>query len=191
VATETQALSVPAGPDPAIAIPFRRAPFQLEEATITDIQQAILGRRITATALVTKYLERIKAYNGTCVNEPNGILGPVSTIPHAGKLNALMTLNLRPEARAIWGFDSRKARSQTDAVDDDPNMPDALEVAAALDASFARTGRFVGPLHGVVLAIKDHYGTFERPPAPTPSTPTTVHRGTQPSSRDSATRARS
>jgi Asp-tRNA(Asn)/Glu-tRNA(Gln) amidotransferase A subunit family amidase len=133
----------------------------VEEATISEIQQAILDRRLTATELVSMYLARIQAYNGTCVNQPNGILGPISVIPHAGKLNALMTLNLRPKARRAWGFDSRHARSQTDLVDDDPNMPDALEVAASLDAQFARTGELVGPLHGVVLAIKDQYNTFD------------------------------
>ena len=40
-------------------------------------------------------------------------------------------------------------------------MPDALEVAAAQDAEFARTGKLVGPLHGVVMAIKDQYDTFD------------------------------
>jgi Asp-tRNA(Asn)/Glu-tRNA(Gln) amidotransferase A subunit family amidase len=135
--------------------------FEVEEATITDIQKAILDRKLIATDLVKMYLERIKAYNGTCVNEPNGILGAISTIPHAGKLNALMTLNLRPKTRMAWGFDSRKARSQTDLLDNDPSMPDALETAAALDAAFAKTGRLVGPLHGVVLAIKDQYNTFD------------------------------
>jgi amidase len=139
----------------------RAGRFEVEEATITDIHAAILARRLTATDLVQLYLKRIKEYNGTCVNEPNGILGAISTVPHAGKLNALMTLNLRPKARAAWGFDARKARSQTDPVDDDPSMPDALEVAAALDAQFAKTGKLAGPLHGVVLAIKDQYDTFD------------------------------
>jgi Asp-tRNA(Asn)/Glu-tRNA(Gln) amidotransferase A subunit family amidase len=40
-------------------------------------------------------------------------------------------------------------------------MPDALEVAAAQDREFARTGRLAGPLHGVVMAIKDQYDTFD------------------------------
>ena len=40
-------------------------------------------------------------------------------------------------------------------------MPDALETAAQLDAKFARTRRLVGPLHGVVIAIKDQYDTFD------------------------------
>jgi Asp-tRNA(Asn)/Glu-tRNA(Gln) amidotransferase A subunit family amidase len=59
------------------------------------------------------------------------------------------------------GFDDRKARSMTDRVDDDPAMPDALEIAAALDRTFAETGELVGPLHGVVLSIKDQYDTFD------------------------------
>ena len=146
----------------ALAHRRKSAPkFQVEEATIADIQAAILKRKLTATELVELYLQRIKAYNGTCVNEPEGILGPISTIPHAGKLNALMTLNLRPATRMAWGFDGRKARSQTDPVDDDPGMPDALETAAALDAYFARNHRLIGPLHGVVMAIKDQYDTFD------------------------------
>ena len=50
----------------------------------------------------------------------------------------------------------------TDTVDDDPNMPDALEVAAAQDRQFKQTGKLVGPLHGVVMAIKDQYDTFDQ-----------------------------
>jgi hypothetical protein len=135
--------------------------FQIVEATIADIHKAIRSKQLTATQLVNMYLARIKAYNGTCVNEPEGILGPVSPIPHAGALNALMTLNLRPAARKKWGFDDRKARSMTDLVDNDPKMPDALEVAAALDAQFARTGKLAGPLHGIVLSIKDMMDTYD------------------------------
>jgi len=138
-----------------------RDDFRIEEATIEEIQTAILRREVTTTEIVEEYLERIKAYNGSCVNEPQGILGPISTIPHAGKLNALITLNLRPKARAAWGFDARKARSMTDVPDDDPDMPDALELAARQDAKFAKTRKLVGPLHGVVMAIKDQYDTFD------------------------------
>lgn len=135
--------------------------FPIEEATITQIQQAILDKRITTQGIVESYLKRIQAYNGTCVNEPEGILGRVTTIPHAKQINALSTLNLRPAAREAWNFDARKARSMTDAVDDDASMPDALETAQAQDRELARTGRLVGPLHGVVLAIKDQYDTFD------------------------------
>ncbi len=139
----------------------RASGFQIEEATIDRIQEAIRKKQVTTRGVVEAYLRRIKAYNGTCVNQPQGILGPITTIPHAGQINALSTLNLRPAARAQWGFDARKARTLTNAADDAPNMPDALETADREDREFARTGRLVGPLHGVVLAIKDQYDTFD------------------------------
>ena len=135
--------------------------FHVEEATIADIQSAILKKQITAVELVKLYLARIRAYNGPGVEQPEGILGPIKPIAHAKGINALGTLNLRPAARKAWGFDERKARSMTDAVDDDPTLPDALETAAKLDAQFAKTGKLVGPLHGVVFAIKDQYDTAD------------------------------
>ena len=137
--------------------------FQIEEATIEDIQSAILKRELTSTRVVQLYLNRIKAYNGTCVTQPEGMLGlaPIAPIKNARQLNALMTLNLRPATRERLGFDSRKARSLTNTADTDPAMPDALEVAARQDAHFASTGTLIGPLHGVVLAIKDQYDTFD------------------------------
>ena len=125
------------------------------------MQRAIVAKEITSVALVNMYLARIAAYNGTCVKEPEGILGRIETIPNAGQINALSTLNLRPAARREWGFDERKARSMTDGADADPAMPDALEAAAALDAKFAATGKLVGPLHGVVIAVKDQFDTFD------------------------------
>jgi hypothetical protein len=121
-----------------------RPQFRVEEATIADIQTALLEKRITAVELVNLYLARIKAYNGPGVEEPEGILGPIEPIAHARGINALGTLNLRPAARKAWGFDDRKARSMTDPIDADPAMPDALETAARLDAELARTGRLVG-----------------------------------------------
>ena len=139
----------------------QKGAFQIEEATIADIQKAILTKQITTVDVVKLYLTRIKAYNGTCVNQPEGLLGPISTIAHAGQLNALGTLNLRPASRTAWGFDDHKARSMTDPEDSDQNMPDALEVAAAQDREFARTGKLVGPLQGVVVGVKDQYDTFD------------------------------
>ena len=135
--------------------------FQIEETTIAEIQAAILRGELTSTQVVELYLARIKAYNGTCVDQPEGILGAITTIPRAGKVNALITLNLRPAERVSRGFDERKARSMTDAADDDVAMPDALEVAAQQDAYLASTGSLIGPLHGVVMAIKDQFDTFD------------------------------
>jgi Asp-tRNA(Asn)/Glu-tRNA(Gln) amidotransferase A subunit family amidase len=143
---------------------FAQAPrtrFHLEEATIAGIQDAIRSGQITTVGLVELYLKRIKAYNGTCVNQPQGILGAITTIPNAGQINALSTLNLRPATRTKWGFDDRKARSLTDRTDANAAMPDALETAATQDRQFKQTGRLAGPLHGVVMAIKDQYDTFD------------------------------
>jgi amidase len=135
--------------------------FAVEEATIADIHRAILAKELTTTELVKLYLTRIKVYNGSPVDEPYGLLGPVKTKAHAKGVNALSTLNLRPAARKAWGFDDRKARSITDPADNDPKMPDALEIAAKLDEHFAKTGKLIGPLHGVVMAFKDQYDTFD------------------------------
>jgi len=146
----------------AVADPIRaQASFQIEEATIADIQAAILAGTLTSTRVVELYLERIRAYNGPCVDESQGILGPIRTVRDAGKVNSLITLNLRPERRQAWGFDDRKARSLTDLADNDPERLDAFEVAAAQDAHFAATGELVGPLHGVVMSIKDQYDTYD------------------------------
>jgi amidase len=128
--------------------------FRVEEATIADIHRAFLARQLTATELVNGYLKRIEAYNGTCVKgavEPatGTQLGDIEPIEHAGKLNALITINLRGK------------RSKTDSSDANPGMPDALETARALDAEFARSGKLKGPLHGIVFAIKDQFDTFD------------------------------
>jgi Asp-tRNA(Asn)/Glu-tRNA(Gln) amidotransferase A subunit family amidase len=153
-------LSLLAQPGP-IAAADPASPFHVEEATIADIQQAILAHQVTTTQIVKLYLVRIKAYNGPGVGQPQGWYGPSKFIAHAKGINALSTLNLRPAARIAWGFDAHHARSMTDLADGDPGMPDALEVAAELDRRFAATGKLVGPLHGVVIAIKDQYDTFD------------------------------
>ena len=135
--------------------------FQIEEATIDRIQAAILKGELTSTDVVKRYLARIKTYDGSCVSQPDGILGPFTTIKKAGQINSLITVNLRPAARAQYGFDKRKGRSLTDETDNNPMMPDALEVAAKQDAHFKATGKLVGPLHGITFAIKDWYDTFD------------------------------
>ena len=145
---------------PAISQPAATR-FDIEEKTIAQIQQAITTKQITTKGVVEAYLKRIQAYNGTCVAQPQGILGPITPIKHARQINALSTLNLRPATRAAWKFDDRKARTLTDKSDNAANMPDALETAAAQDQQFAHTGKLIGPLQGVVLAIKDQYDTFD------------------------------
>ena len=149
----------------ALLAPVRAAepgkPFQIEEATIESIQSAILKGELTSTDVVKLYLARIKAYDGPCVSQPDGVLGPFATIKNAGQINSLITVNLRPAARAEYGFGARKGRSLTDTADNSPAMPDALEVAAKQDAHFKATGKLVGPLHGITFAIKDWYDTFD------------------------------
>ena len=41
-------------------------PFQLEEATIDDLHQAIRDGRTTCVAVVQNYIDRVRAYNGVC-----------------------------------------------------------------------------------------------------------------------------
>ena len=128
--------------------------FHLEEATIGHVHRAIRAKQITAEQLVSLYFKRIEAYNGTCVkgdiDSVTGLmLGDLTPIENAGQINAYVTLNVRGQ------------RSKTDRADNDPKMSDALEVARAQDAYFARTGEFVGPLHGIPFAIKDNYDTVD------------------------------
>ena len=137
------------------------APFHLEEASIATIHAALRSGQLTCVGLVQLYLERIRAYNGPAVDMPEGLLGPITTRPDAGQLNALCTINLRPAARERWGFDERKSRTLTDAADDNPALPDALEAAAELDRRYAEQGELVGALHGVVICVKDQYNTAD------------------------------
>jgi Asp-tRNA(Asn)/Glu-tRNA(Gln) amidotransferase A subunit family amidase len=128
--------------------------FHLEEATIADVQRAIRAKEITAEQLVQLYFNRIAAYNGTCVKGEIDLvtglmLGEIAPIENAGQLNAYTTLNIRGK------------RSKTDPADNDPKMLDALETARAQDGYFARTGNFVGPLHGIPIAVKDNYDTAD------------------------------
>ena len=132
--------------------------FQLEEATIADVRRAIRARQITATQLVNLYLMRIKAYSGTCVkgdvDPATGLqLGDITPIPNAGQINAFITLNLKEDKRIALGFPEKMKRTHTGP--DDPKAPDALDRARELDAEFARTGKLVGPLHGIPIAVKD------------------------------------
>src|SRR5262252_2245485 len=139
----------------AFMAPAASAPrFHLEEATIADVQRAIRAKEITAEQLVQLYFKRIEAYNGTCVkgaiDPATGLMfGEITPIENAGQVNAYMTLNIRGK------------RSKTDPADNDPKMLDALETARAQDEYFARTGNFVGPLHGIPVAIKDNFDTID------------------------------
>ena len=138
--------------------------FRIEEATIADVHRGITGKQLTAAHLVNLYLNRIKVYNGTCVagavDAATGLqLGDITPIPNAGQINAFITLNLREETRIALGFPEKMKRTHTGP--DDPAVPDALDRARELDAEFARTGKLRGPLHGIPVAIKDLFDTFD------------------------------
>jgi amidase len=154
--------------------------FHLVEASISDIHSALQNHEITCEGLVRSYLARIKTYSGQCVSYdknadgrqdydlfmPSGkgvVLGIVSPLPNAKKVNAISTLNLRPANYSALGFrapDDPGPRSETDLVDNNPAMPDALEVAAQLDREFKFTNR-LRPLQCIPIVIKDQMETFD------------------------------
>src|SRR5687768_3277632 len=43
-----------------------QGPFRIEEATIADVHNAIKSGQTTCRAIVQTYIDRAKAYNGTC-----------------------------------------------------------------------------------------------------------------------------
>src|SRR5262249_54789832 len=45
---------------------FAQGGFRVEEASITDIQNAIRAGKTTCREVVQSYLDRVKAYNGVC-----------------------------------------------------------------------------------------------------------------------------
>jgi len=142
----------------------KKTVFRLEEATIAGVHRAFRAKKLTATELVNRYLERIRAYNGVCVSgdvdAATGLqLGDITPIPNAGKLNAFITLNLKEDKRTKLGFPDKLKRTHSGR--DDAKYPDALDRARQLDRYFARTGKFAGPLHGIPIAIKDNYDTFD------------------------------
>ena len=91
-------------------------PFEVSEATITEMQQAMASGRVTSLQLVDAYLARIAAYDAA---------GP--------ELNSYIRVNPR-------------ARAEAQRLDDE-----------------RRAGRVRGPLHGVPIALKDNYDTFDMP----------------------------
>jgi len=159
----------------------RHKPFHLVEASISDIHSAFETGELTCAELTRLYLKRIKAYSGHCVEYdkdgdgqgpdydfymPSGkgiYLGVVKPIANAGQVNAIQSLNLRPAHYTEMGFAAPGdpgPRSETDLVDDDPAMPDALEVAEKLDEEYA-SSRQLRPLHCIPIVIKDQMETFD------------------------------
>ena len=64
-------------------------PFQVEEASITDIQSAIKSGRATCQGVVQAYLERAKAYNGACtalITKDGAPIPPATGMVRAGEM---------------------------------------------------------------------------------------------------------
>lgn len=144
--------------------PGQRQRFDVVEAAIAGIHRAFRAKKLTATGLVELYLARIKAFNDVCVrgavDPDNGLyLGDIEPVANAGQLNAFITLNLKEKKRIALGFPEKLKRTHTGT--DDDKFPDALDRARQLDRYFARTGKFTGPLHGIPIAVKDNYDTFD------------------------------
>jgi amidase len=147
----------------------KRTFFQLQEATIDDVHRAIRKGHITCEGLIHLYLDRIARYSGRCTAYldaagdpkppdlvmPSGKeieLGILTPIEHAGQVNAFLNLNIRGQ------------RSETclGACDTDPGMPDALETARALDATYGRRPDLDAlPLYCIPIGIKDQVDTFD------------------------------
>ncbi|HWG32784.1 MAG TPA: amidase family protein, partial [Gemmatimonadaceae bacterium] len=89
--------------------------FELDEATIAQLQGWMTSGRYTSRALCEMYINRISEIDRT---------GPT--------LRSVLQLN-----------------------------PDALEIAAALDAE-RKSGHVRGPMHGIPVLIKDNIGTHDR-----------------------------
>jgi amidase len=73
-------------PPPAVA--QRPARFQLEEATITDMQRAIQRGQTTCRAIVQTYIDRARAYNGVCtqlVTKDGAPVAPATGPVRAGR----------------------------------------------------------------------------------------------------------
>jgi Asp-tRNA(Asn)/Glu-tRNA(Gln) amidotransferase A subunit family amidase len=156
-------------------------PFHLVEASIDDIHGALSRSELSCVALTKLYFARIKAYSGHCVAyDKNGdgagpdydfampsgkgiYLGVVEPLENAGKVNAIQNVNLRPANYSALGFappHDPGPRSETDLVDSDPKLPDALEVAVALDREYA-SSKLLRPLHCVPIVIKDQMDTAD------------------------------
>ena len=94
-------------------------------------------------------------------------LGMIAGIPNAGQLNALATLNIRGERSVTCRSDFDRHPSEGPLPPGAPpvcdifrRMPDALERAAELDATYGRNPDLEKmPMYGVVFSFKDPFDT--------------------------------
>jgi Asp-tRNA(Asn)/Glu-tRNA(Gln) amidotransferase A subunit family amidase len=93
--------------------------------------------------------------------------GMIVGIPHAGQVNALATLNIRGERSVTCRGDFDRHVSEGPLPPDAPpicemfrQLPDALERAAELDATYGRHPDLEQmPMYGVVFSFKDPFDT--------------------------------
>jgi amidase len=87
-------------------------PFQVEEASIDDIQQAIVNGETTCEGVVRAYLERARAYNGVCtalVTEHGESIAPATGAVRAGAplafpLNTVAASSYLPDLERYEGL---------------------------------------------------------------------------------------
>ena len=75
------------------------ASFQVEEATIGDLHRAIQDGRTTCTAVIRAYVERARAYNGSCTQQVTS--DGANIIPKLGAVRALAPLSFPAETVAV------------------------------------------------------------------------------------------
>ena len=93
--------------------------------------------------------------------------GMIAGIPNAGQVNALATLNIRGERSVTCRGEFDRHPSEGPLPPDAPpvcelfrRLPDALERAAELDATYGRNPDLAKmPMYGVVFSFKDPFNT--------------------------------
>ena len=73
--------------------------FQIEEATIDDMHRAIQDGRTSCTAVIRAYVERARAYNGSCTQQVTS--DGANIIPKPGAIRASMPLSFPAETVAV------------------------------------------------------------------------------------------
>ena len=87
---------------PSLGLHAASRGFQVEEATIDDIQNAIKSGQVTCKGVVEAYIERAKAYNGICTAmvTPDGAPAP----PASGLVRAGVAAKFPTQTRAASSF---------------------------------------------------------------------------------------
>jgi hypothetical protein len=111
-------------------------PFHLEEATITDIQNAIKSGQTTCQAVVQAYFNRAKAYNGTCTALVTKDGTPIPAAP--GIVRAGAPLKFPTASRSGFQRASRFRQIQRPANGTRPNGADDFRSQRSTAVWYAR-----------------------------------------------------